>query len=112
MAEPASLIGNIGGDIKTGTSKTGKAYATFSLALYGGKDEKKKSITVWVSVMVSGELALTVVKKLHKGDNVCVRGVLNEPKIFTRKDKSESSSYSMRGFVIERATHEFNGESI
>ena len=71
------LIGNLGSDPKSVQTKTGKAMATFSVAVTtSAKDGEGNwsNQTQWVGCTTFGGFAERALKALHKGSMVLVKG--------------------------------------
>ncbi len=73
-----TVIGNVGHDPRTGTTKSDKAYTSFSVAV----DPAFGEGTIWVNVMAYNGLAEVCAQYLHKGSKVHVTGKLLPPKIY------------------------------
>ena len=72
----AMLVGYVGKDPETGTTKTGMAWANFSIAISETwKDgNQKKERTEWVLIKSFGKLAEIIGQYVKKGDLVFVEG--------------------------------------
>jgi len=73
MLNQLTVIGNVGKDPESGTTKKGGTYTRFRLAVDQGKDEE----ALWLSVVCWGSLAKKVFPRLHKGSSVFVQGRLH-----------------------------------
>lgn len=73
-----TIIGNLGRDPRTGTTKNDKEYTSFSVAV----DPAFGEGTLWVNVMAYNGLAQVCAQYLHKGSKVHVSGALLQPKIY------------------------------
>jgi len=71
------IMGNIGKPPKTGVTRNGKKYASFSVATarsYSGENREAKEAVTWHSVTAWGSQAEYVEKYLEKGSLVLVEG--------------------------------------
>lgn len=98
------LIGNLGSDPKSVQTKTGKAMATFSVAVTtSAKDGEGNwsNQTQWVGCTTFGGFAERALKALHKGSMVLVKG---DPTVrqFTKKDGTNAAMLEVivNDFVI------------
>lgn len=73
-----TLIGNLGRDPRTGTTKSEKEFTSFSVAV----DPAFGEGTIWVNVLAYNGLAQVCAQYLHKGSKVHVSGALLPPKIY------------------------------
>lgn len=100
MFHTITLIGRVGQDPETRTTKTGLEMATFSAAV-DIKGQKGTKLTVWPKITAFGQLSKIVSQYVHKGSTVFVEGRLSPdattgaPKIYTKKDGSMASSYDI-----------------
>ncbi len=72
------IVGRLGSDPKTITTKSGSA-CSFSVAtneVYKDKDDMTVNITTWINVVFWGKQAENALKVLNKGDLVAVFGSL------------------------------------
>ena len=95
----AEAIGNLGKDVKSIPTKSGKSMATFSVAvtsLTKGADGQYAESTQWVGCTLFGGLADRAVKCLKKGASVLVRG---EPKV-TQYTKKTGETACMLEIVV------------
>jgi single stranded DNA-binding protein len=79
----AILIGNLGGHAKTGTTKAGRPYTTFSMATstrYKNKEGKYTTHTEWHRCFIFGPRAEGA-KDLDKGTFIEVRGAIQHTDI-------------------------------
>lgn len=89
--------GRLGKDVELRYTQSGKAFATFSLAVDDGYGENKK--TYWLSVVVWDKLAERCANALRKGSKVLVEG-----KLTTRtyeKDGKKNTAWDIVGFSVE-----------
>lgn len=99
-------IGRLGRDPQIRTTKTGRAVASFSIAVnraYTTPQGEKKELTDWINVVAWGKLAEAVGNLVRKGDEVLVKGRIGTRK-YTAKDGSDR--------YITEVTAEFIGKSI
>lgn len=73
-----TVIGNLGRDPRTGTTKSDKEYTSFSVAV----DPAFGDGPLWVNVMAYNGLAQVCAQYLHKGSKVHVSGALLLPKVY------------------------------
>ena len=95
----AEAVGNLGKDVKSIQTKTGKSMATFSIAvtsLAKGADGQYAESTQWVGCTLFGTLADRAVKCLKKGATVLVRG---EPKV-TQFQKKTGETAAVLEIVV------------
>ena len=95
----AEAVGNLGKDVKSIQTKSGKSMATFSIAVTSlamGADGQYSESTQWVGCTLFGALADRAVKCLKKGASVLVRG---EPKV-TQFTKKTGESAAMLEIVV------------
>ncbi len=74
------LVGTLGSDPKSSTSREGKGFATLSLATnryWRNKDGNLERKTDWHKVNVWGKKAELCIENLKKGASVCVEGFLS-----------------------------------
>lgn len=77
MLNKVTLIGRLGSDVELKNFENGGAAASFSLATdesYKNSAGEKVEKTEWHRLVVSGELAKTMAKYLHKGSLIYVEG--------------------------------------
>jgi single stranded DNA-binding protein len=72
----AACWGTIGSDIDLRTSKAGKPFANFNLAVNIGTGEDDRPLTQWLRVAIFGELAQTFAERTARGDRAYVEGSL------------------------------------
>jgi single-strand DNA-binding protein len=87
----SSLYGRIGKDPKPGTTKTGTAMCTASIAVDVGREPGTE--TLWVSVMCFGALAETLGQH-QAGDMIAAMGKLTRGR-YTGQDGQERESWSL-----------------
>jgi single-strand DNA-binding protein len=90
-------LGRLGKDVELRYTQSGKAFATFTMAVDDGYGENKK--TYWLSIVVWDKLAERCANSLHKGSKVLVEG-----KLTTRtaeKDGKKSTFWDIVGFGVE-----------
>ena len=95
----AEAVGNLGKDVKSIPTKSGKSMATFSIAvtsLAKGADGQYAESTQWIGCTLFGGLADRAVKCLKKGASVLVRG---EPKV-TQFNKKSGETAAMLEIVV------------
>ncbi len=86
----ATFIGRVGGDAELKTTSTGKAVASFSMALDNGKDkEGQKRQPTWVKATLWERRAESLAQYITKGKLVYVAGPVS---IETWVDKSDGSA--------------------
>jgi single-strand DNA-binding protein len=90
-------LGRLGKDVELRYTQSGKAFATFSLAVDDGFGENKK--TYWLSVVVWDKLAERCANSLHKGSKVLVEGKLTTRT--TEKDGKKSTFWDIVAFGVE-----------
>lgn len=83
-----SLVGNVGGNVHSNETKTGKKVANFSLATSRGFGENQT--TDWHNIVVWEKLAETAEKYIKKGAKIGIVGRLGYEK-FTNKDGVETT---------------------
>lgn len=85
-------LGTLGRDAELATSKAGKTYCKFSVAV--NKKKKDKEETQWISCLLFGNYGAALASYLVKGTKVYIEG---EPSVSTYMDKNGQSqvSYSM-----------------
>lgn len=99
------LLGNLGQDVKSGTTKDGKNWANFSLATTKKWTIKEtgesKESTQWHNVGCFGKLADLATKYLQKGSKVLVVGSINYRE-YTNENgvKMKSTSIEANDFVF------------
>ena len=81
----AACWGQIGSAIDLRTSKSGRPFANFNLAVVVGQDEDGKQLTQWLRVAIFGELAQEFSERAGKGDRCYCEGQLT---LNTWSDKS------------------------
>lgn len=87
------LIGNVGADPKITNAKSGKKFATFSIATnesYTNDQGDKVTDTEWHSAIVWGKLADIVEKYVTKGKEVALEGKLQHR---SYEDKAGEKKY-------------------
>lgn len=88
-----TVVGNIGKEVETRTTKTGKNVALFSVA-----DNKKMPdgsfAAQWWHCVAWNELAEAAVQELRSGDRVEVTGKVNQRR-YTAKDGTERTAYEV-----------------
>jgi single-strand DNA-binding protein len=91
------LLGNVGGEVKTGQTGSGVNWANFSLATSekyvdktGGNQEK----TEWHFIGCFGKLSEIVAKYVKKGSKVLVEGKLSSRE-YTKEDGTIVKSWSI-----------------
>ena len=87
----AACWGQIGSAIDLRTSKSGRPFANFNLAVIVGQDEDGKQLTQWLRVAIFGELAQEFSERAAKGDRAYVEGQLT---LNTWADKSSGATKS------------------
>jgi single-strand DNA-binding protein len=87
----SSLYGRLGKDPKPGTTKTGTAMCTASIAVDVGREPGQE--TLWVSVMAFGPLA-EALGQHQQGDMVAAMGKLTRSR-YTGQDGQERESWSL-----------------
>lgn len=90
-------LGRLGKDVELRYTQSGKAFATFSLAVDDGYGENKK--TYWLSIVVWDKLAERCANSLHKGSKVLVEGKLTTRT--TEKDGKKSTFWDIVAFTVE-----------
>ncbi len=89
------FIGNLGKDVETRFTPSGKAVANFSIAVADGYKDKQTGETVdqteWVRCVAYDKLAEICSQYLHKGSKVYVQGRMKTSKW---KDQSGADRYS------------------
>ena len=73
----AACWGSIGSEIELRTSKAGKPFVNFNLAVVVGQDENGKPVSQWVRVAIFGDLAQQFAERASKGDRCYVEGSLS-----------------------------------
>ncbi len=73
-----TVIGNLGRDPRTGTTKSDKEYTSFSVAVEPAFGDGP----LWVNVMAYNGLAQVCAQYLRKGSKVHVSGALLLPKVY------------------------------
>jgi single-strand DNA-binding protein len=71
-----AFTGTLGQDPELKTSKSGKPWGSFSVAI----DEASEEATTWVRVAVFGQLATRLYPELKKGTEVYCEGRLSQRK--------------------------------
>ena len=90
-------LGRLGKDVELRYTQSGKAFATFTMAVDDGYGDNKK--TYWFSVVVWDKLAERCANSLKKGSKVLVDG-----KLTTRtyeKDGKKNTAWDIVGFSVE-----------
>lgn len=90
-------LGRLGKDVELRYTQSGKAFATFSLAVDDGYGENKK--TYWFSVVVWDKLAERCANALKKGSKVLVEGKLTTRT--SEKDGKKQTFWDIVGFSVE-----------
>ena len=112
MFSKITLLGNVGRAPEIKTSKAGKTYCAFSVAVNEGYGEKKT--TTWYNVSVWGEAAPTASKILGKGSSVYIEGRPTY-KPYAGKDgtqKVEISVSADRWIITEKKSTAADGPSL
>lgn len=91
-----AFTGTLGQDPELKTSKSGKPWASFSVAI----DEASEEATTWVRVAVFGQLATRLYPELKKGTEVYCEGRLRLNS-WTGKDGRERSGLRVAAAKIE-----------
>lgn len=76
------LLGNLGRDPVIRATKTGRAVASFSLAVsrdYTTPQGEQRELTDWINIVAWGQLAEAVRSELKKGSRVFVAGRISSP---------------------------------
>ena len=89
--------GRLGKDVELRYTQSGKAFATFSLAVDDGYGENRK--TYWFSVVVWDKLAETCANSLKKGSKVLVDGKLTSRT--SEKDGKKQTFWDIVAFSVE-----------
>ena len=92
----AAFTGKVGRDAELKTSKHGKPWLSFSVAV----DETSEEATTWVRVAVFGELATRLHPELKKGTEVYCEGRL-KLESWTGKDGRERTGLSVAAAKVE-----------
>lgn len=101
------FIGRLGKDPESATSKGGKAYTKFSIAVNKLGDKEAKPL--WVNVVVFGTSAEYAAKYLAKGNQVIVRGEL-ELQEYEGNDGKTRQSLSLIARDVGSLTPKAEGE--
>jgi hypothetical protein len=112
MFSKITLLGNVGRTPELKTSKAGKDYCSFSVAVNEGYGEKKT--TTWYNVSVFGEAAPTASKILGKGSSVYIEGRPSS-RSYMAKDgtpKAEISVLADRWYITEKKSTAADGPSL
>lgn len=105
LKNSVQLLGNVGGDVKTGTTNSGKKWANFSLATSKkwtdkGTGEARES-TQWHNVGCFEKLAELAEKYIQKGSKILVQGSINYKEYETQEGvKMKSTSIEADEFVF------------
>jgi single-strand DNA-binding protein len=103
------LVGNLGRDPEMRYTPSGQAVTNFSVATsrqYSDSNGQQVKETIWFRVSAWGKQAETCNQYLKKGSKVLVEGRLipdlntGGPKIFSRKDGTQSSSYEVSANTV------------
>ncbi len=103
------LVGNLGRDPEMRYTPSGQAVTNFSVATsrqYSDSNGQQVKETIWFRVSAWGKQAETCNQYLKKGSKVLVEGRLvpdlntGGPKIFSRKDGTQSSSYEVSATTV------------
>ena len=89
-----AFSGRIGTEPQARTSKTGKPWLSFSVAV--GSDDA----TQWVQVALFGDAAADMAARLHKGDRVYCEGRI-KLNVWADKDGRERSGLSVSSFLVQ-----------
>jgi len=89
--------GRLGKDVELRYTQSGKAFATFTMAVDDGYGESKK--TYWFSVVVWDKLAERCANSLKKGSKVLVEGKLTTRT--SEKDGKKQTFWDIVGFSVE-----------
>lgn len=92
MFSKTVIIGRLGNDPKLATSKSGKDYCSFSVAVTTGYGENKQ--TDWFNVTVFGNQAKSCAQCLSKGSLAAVDGVIHAD-AYEGKDGKPKASISL-----------------
>ena len=68
--------GTIGTNPELRTSKSGKPFVNFNLAVTVGQDDDGKPVTQWVRIAIFGDLAQQFAERAANGDRAYVEGSL------------------------------------
>jgi single-strand DNA-binding protein len=107
------LVGNLGRDPEMRYTPSGQAVTNFSVATsrqYSDSNGQQVKETIWFRVSAWGKQAETCNQYLKKGSKVLVEGRLipdlntGGPKIFSRKDGTQSSSYEVSANTVRFLT--------
>lgn len=86
-----TLSGNLGRDPELRFTSSGSAVATFSIAVYAGKDQSgQPRDPYWFDIVAWGDLADNVVESFRVGDRVTVHGSLQQRKWTTAEGENRS----------------------
>lgn len=89
--------GRLGKDVELRYTQSGKAFATFTMAVDDGYGENKK--TYWLSIVVWDKLAERCANALKKGSKVLVEGKLTTRT--SEKDGKKQTFWGIVGFSVE-----------
>lgn len=90
-------LGRLGKDVELRYTQSGKAFATFNMAVDDGYGDNKK--TYWFSVVVWDKLAERCANSLKKGSKVLVEGKLTTRT--SEKDGKKQTFWDIVGFSVE-----------
>lgn len=95
------LIGRLGADPQIIQTESGKSLARISLAtneVYLNKEKEKETQTLWHQLVAWEQLAKVFENHIKKGDEICIRGRLN--------NRSYTDSEGVSRYVTEVVVNE------
>lgn len=102
MFQQITLLGNLGSDPEMRYTPTGKAVASFSLAVNRvfSRDGERQEKTVWFRVTAWERDAELVSQYLTKGRQVLIVGEVEEARPFTDRDGNQRASLEVTARTI------------
>lgn len=98
------LIGNLTRDIETRTTKNGKEYCIFSLAVdRHEKDDDGVNITDFFDVIAGGAIVPSLAQYGKKGKKIGVTGVMTQKRVKDENGKARTF-YTVRGETFDFLT--------
>lgn len=98
MFQQIQLVGRLGSEPELRRTQSGKAVASFSLAVDKPTQGEKK--TLWLRVSCWERDAENAAKYLTKGSTVLVIGEVEEPRVFTDRQGNQRASLDITARTV------------